>query len=40
MGRIDNRKILLNRYIIVAYSEIEEFSVYPVTAFEVPEPNK
>jgi len=27
-------------YIIVVYSEIDEFSVYPVTAIEVPEPNR
>jgi len=28
------------RYIIVVYAEIDVFSVYPVTAFEVPEPNR
>ena|GEM_PF-327263 len=28
------------RYIIVVYAEIDKFSVYPVTAFEVPEPNR
>ncbi len=26
------------RYIIVVYVELDEFCVYPVTAFEVPEP--
>lgn len=26
------------RYIIVVYVELDEFSVYPVTAYEVPEP--
>ncbi len=28
------------RYIIVVYAEIDEFSVYAVTAYEVPEPNQ
>ncbi|MBC7967091.1 MAG: hypothetical protein H7Z17_14340 [Fuerstia sp.] len=28
------------RYIIVVYCEIDEFSAYPVTAFEVQEPQR
>lgn len=28
------------RYIIVVYGEIDEFSAYPVTAIEVPEPQR
>jgi len=28
-----------NRYIVVIYEQIDEDTVYPVTAFEVPEPS-
>jgi uncharacterized DUF497 family protein len=28
------------RYIIVVYCELDEFSAYPVTAYEVPESNR